>query len=246
MGEHNQIKLTKKDTIVYSSSPIIGNERAINAVINVLIRKVANVITNKHMDVQATGHGHQNDLRMMLDFVKPKFFVPVHGEYYHRHYHKKLAIEEGVKEQNIFLLDNGNVLEISKGKVEVAKKTVPVNYIMVDNQAPKLCGVASEIVSERQAMSLNGTVIINVVLEAKRPVLKYLNVESHGFIYMRETKKVLQDVENEAKKLINMHLKGRKSANKAELVAFLKSTMDRVLTRNIQRRPLVIPIVSMI
>ncbi|MBI95780.1 ribonuclease J [bacterium] len=241
MGEHRQIKLTKKDTIVYSSSPIIGNERSINAVINVLIRKVANVITNKHMDVHTSGHGNIEDLKMMINFIKPKFFVPVHGEYYHRFYHKKLALEEGIPKENIFLLENGKVLELSKGKAFVAKKDVPTNYIMVDNQAPKLCNVASEIVSERQSMSLNGVILINVVMESKRPVMKSLSISSKGFIYMKSTEKVLKDVEAESKKLINMHLKGRKRVNKGELEAFLKSALDRVVTKNLQRRPLVIP-----
>lgn len=241
MDEHNQIKLTSKDTVVYSSSPIIGNERAINAVINILVRKVANVITNKHMDIHTSGHGNIEDLKMMLNFIKPKFFVPVHGEYYHRFYHKKLAVEEGILPENVFLLENGKVLELSKGKAFVAKKSVPTNYIMVDNQAPKLCGIAMNIVSERQAMSLNGMILINVILESKRPVLKSLSVSSNGFIYMRETQKVLKDVEEESKKLLNIHLKNNKRVNKGELEAFLKSTLDRVVTKNLQRRPLVIP-----
>jgi len=101
--------------------------------------------------------------------------------------------------------------------------------------------VAMNIVSERQAMSLNGMILINVVMESKRPVMKSLSVSSNGFIYMKETQKVLKDVENESNKLINMHLKGRKRVNKAELEAFLKSTLDRVVTRNLQRRPLVVP-----
>ncbi len=246
MNEHSKVKLNSKDTIIYSSSPIVGNERAIHAVLNALIRKVAKVITNKHIDTHASGHGRREELKEMVSIVKPKYLIPIHGTHYNRHSHRELAMEEGMKRENVLLVDNGNVIEHKDGKLEITKETVPANLIMVDNQAPKLCGVASHIVSERQAMSLNGAIVISVNLISNKPQLHSVGVEAHGFIYMRQTQKVLKDMEAEAKKLVIRHLKGRKKANKGEIQAFLKSALDRVIVRNLQRRPLIVPIVNFI
>lgn len=243
MKQHPHLKITKNDTIVYSSSPIIGNERAITAVINELTRIGAKVITNKHMDIHTTGHGHQEDLKRMIKLIKPKYFIPVHGEYYMRAAHRDLAIGCGIPESNIFLADNGNIIEVENKKMSISKKSLPDKYVLVDSQTMTLSGIANHIVSERQAMSLNGVVIITANINKKTKELISAKTESHGFIFMRSTQKVLEEITRDSIEAYNKLQKKQKSKlSIKQAEKDFKSVIDRNFLKRIERRPLVVPI----
>ncbi len=245
MNEHPKVKIMPSDTVVYSSSPIIGNERAITAVVNEITRKGAKVITNKHMDIHTTGHGHQEDLKRMINYIKPKYFIPVHGEYYMRCAHRDLAVEEGIPRENTFVIDNGNIIEIQDKKMSVSKRSLPDKYILVDNQSNVLAGIATHIISERQAMSLNGVVIVTANIDAKTGKLKSAKTESHGFIFMRSTEKVIEEITRDSIEAYNnLHDKKDKRVTPKEAAAELKTVIDRNFLRRIQRRPLVVPIIN--
>ena len=245
MNEHPKVKVVPSDTIVYSSSPIVGNERAITAVINEITRKGAKVITNKHMDTHTTGHGHQEDLKRMINYIKPEYFIPVHGEYYMRAKHKELAIECGIPEKNCFVIDNGNILESKDRKMSVSKRSLPDKYILVDNQSNVLAGIATHIVSERQAMSLNGVVIITANIDSKTGKLVSAKTESHGFIFMRSTEQVLDEITRDSIEAYNqLHNKSDKNLDPKKVAAEFKTVIDRNFMRRIRRRPLVVPIIN--
>lgn len=247
MNEHPKVKVVPSDTIVYSSSPIVGNERAITAVINEITRKGAKVITNKHMDTHTTGHGHQEDLKRMINYIKPEYFIPVHGEYYMRAKHKELAIECGIPEKNCFVIDNGNILESKDRKMSVSKRSLPDKYILVDNQSNVLAGIATHIVSERQAMSLNGVVIITANIDSKTGKLVSAKTESHGFIFMRSTEQVLDEITRDSIEAYNqLHDKSNKNLDPKKVAAEFKTVIDRNFMRRIRRRPLVVPIINKI
>jgi ribonuclease J len=245
MNEHPKVKIMPSDTVVYSSSPIVGNERAITAVINEITRKGARVITNKHMDIHTTGHGHQEDLKRMINYIKPKYFIPVHGEYYMRCAHRDLAIAEGIPKENTFVIDNGNIIEVENGKMSISKRSLPDKFILVDNQSNVLAGIATHIVSERQAMSLNGVVIVTANIDSKTGKLKSAKTESHGFIFMRSTEKVLEEITRDSIEAYNqLHDKQDRRITSKEAAAELKQVIDRNFMRRIQRRPLVVPIIN--
>jgi len=244
MNIHPSVKINKHDTVIYSSSPIIGNERAIVAVVNEITRKGANIINHKIMDVHTTGHGQQEDLKMMINKVKPKYFVPIHGEYFMRHTHTKLAQECGIKPENCIIADNGNVLEAYKGILHLTKEEVPNGYILLDNQNRGLSNIASHIMSERQAMSLNGVITPIIVIHKKTKKVLKVYTESHGFIFMKQTKKVITNINQEARKAFDNYSKNKKGKidfNKATV--YIKSQLDRVITRQLERRPLINPII---
>lgn len=247
MNEHPKVKVVPSDTIVYSSSPIVGNERAITAVINEITRKGAKVITNKHMDTHTTGHGHQEDLKRMINYIKPEYFIPVHGHYFMRAKHKELAMECGVPEKNCFVIDNGNILESKDRKMSVSKRSLPDKYILVDNQSNVLAGIATHIVSERQAMSLNGVVIITANIDSKTGKLVSAKTESHGFIFMRSTEQVLDEITRDSIEAYNqLHDKSNKNLDPKKVAAEFKTVIDRNFMRRIRRRPLVVPIINKI
>lgn len=246
LNQHPDLKITKEDTICFSSSPIPGNEEALMIVMNALSKTGANIITNKHLDVHTSGHGYSEELSMMLSMVKPKYFVPVHGQYYHRKIHGDIAIGAGVKPANVFLLENGSVLNVRNGHIEVAKKKLPDNYIMVDNQTNILCGVGHNLVAERNAMSKNGVIIMHTVIDKRTKKLISMDVQSHGFIFMRITKKVLKELVDETKREYNLQYQKKRIKNVEMVQDLIKSIADRQILTRLQRKPHVIPVVTMV
>ncbi len=246
LNSHPDVKITKDDTVCFSSSPIPGNEEALMIVMNALSKTGANIITNKHLDVHTSGHGYSEELSMMLSMVKPKYFVPVHGQYYHRKVHGDIAIGTGVKPNHVFLLENGNILNIRNGTAEVAKKKLPDNYVMVDNQTNMLCGVAHNVVATRNAMSKNGVIILHAIIDKKTKKLVSMDVQSHGFIFMRITKKVLQELLDETKVQYNLQYKKKRIQNTEMVELLIKNIADRQILNRLQRKPVVIPVVTMV
>jgi len=178
--------------------------------------------------------------------VKPKYFVPVHGQYYHRKLHGDIAQTCGIRKDHIFLLENGSVLNVRNGNAEVSKKKLPDNYTMVDNQTNTLCGVANKIVSERQSMSLNGVIIMHTVIDKKTKKLISMDVQSHGFIFMRLTKKVLKELLDETKRQYNLQHKKKQLKSIETIEMLIKNIADRQVLNRVQRRPLVIPVVTLV
>jgi ribonuclease J len=239
-NEHKQIKINERDTIILSSNPIIGNERGIIAVINELSKKGARIISNQIMDVHTTGHGYQDDLKLMLKLVNPKYLIPVHGEYYMRKAHKELAISEGFNKDNIILLENGSVLEAKDKILTVSKEVVPSNYILVDNQSGGLSDISYNIISERQAMAGNGVIVLNVSYSKKFKKVSKIDIQSHGFIYMKETKKVLEEMQKTLLSRIEKYIErnGAKMTSE-DLQLEFKTSGLRFITEKIERRPVI-------
>ena len=246
LNAHPDLKVTPNDTICFSSSPIPGNEQGLMVVMNALSKTGAKIITNKHLDVHTSGHGYAEELAMMLTMIKPKYFVPVHGQYYHRKLHGEIAENCGVKKDHIFLLENGSIVNVRNGQAEVSKKKLPDNYTMVDNQTYSLCGVANKIVSERQSMSLNGVILMHAVIDKKTKKLISMDVQSHGFIFMRLTKKVLKEFLDECKVQYNLQHKKKQLKNNESIEILIKNIADRQILNRIQRRPLVIPVITVV
>ncbi|PIS44214.1 MAG: ribonuclease J, partial [Ignavibacteria bacterium CG08_land_8_20_14_0_20_37_9] len=163
--EHQYVKIKPGDTVLISASPIIGNERAISNVINKLAKLGANIIHDRTMDVHTSGHGCQEDLKMMMDLIKPKYLVPIHGEYFMRQAHKNLALEMGIKNENIILIENGDALEIGNGRVHKSNERVSLQQILIDGYG--VGDVGTQILFERNQMAQNGIVIVLITINKK-------------------------------------------------------------------------------
>lgn len=239
---HAHVRIKKGDTVVLSSSPIIGNEAAIVKVINMLCRRGAKVITNKDLDVHTSGHAKQEELKMMIRMLKPKFFIPEHGDYYMRSRHAELATECGIAQKNVFLVDNGGVLEISKNhQLTLSKERVPAGYVMVEGDGN--FEVGAEILMDRQLMAENGVMIVGFKVNlhgfklSGQPVLI-----SRGFVFANQEKKVVNEIKITAEKAFHSFKKNSKEKFKeSDLLLFIQQSIDRRLVAMLDKRPLVIP-----
>jgi ribonuclease J len=240
LGTHHQIQIKPGDTIILSSSPIPGNERSIATIRNNLIRLGAKIITNNDMDVHTSGHGNQNDLRLMYSLLKPKYLVPIHGELHMRHAHKDLIENLGMDERNIPILENGDILEIDhQGRARKSKSKVPANMITVEGTSSGVSG--REIQNERQIMANNGALIcLFRVYQHNGNLIADPSITSRGFIYMEDSKKILNDAVQVAKKA---YVDWQESDKKSDVKELIRRSLCRFMQKKIHKQPLVVPVI---
>lgn len=241
--EHKNIKIKEGDTVILSSSPIIGNERSIATVINRLCLKGAKVIHNKIMDVHTSGHGQQDELKRMINLVRPKYFIPIHGEYFMRQGHAILAEEQcKIPKQNIILIQNGDVLDVENGTVKVSKEKVETKYILIDGTGEGHIG--SQVQADRQLMSENGALVVLINVTKKTGKIQGLpDVVSRGFIYMHESDEIIKEIKELTLSSYKRFKEKRPTANAHEVKQYIKQSIDKYTHQKIERRPLILPLI---
>ncbi len=242
-GEHPHVKVKRGDTIIFSSSPIIGNERAIYSTINNLSKLGAEVIHNQIMDVHSSGHGKQEELKKMIDFVRPKYLIPIHGEYYMRKELGRLAIEQcRIPKDKVIMIENGDVLHASQGKVEKTKEKVDTKYILIDGSGEGEIG--SHVQGDRAMMSENGTLVMLIHINKKSKHLKKTpDIVSRGFIYMHESQKVTEEIAKVAGEAYKGIRKKDPKASRQDIKYYIKQSVDKYTRKKLERRPLIIPLI---
>ncbi|MDD4183921.1 MAG: ribonuclease J [Candidatus Izemoplasmatales bacterium] len=244
-GSHKQISLIPGDSVILSSSPIPGNQESINKTINLLYKSGAKVITQSPFaDVHASGHGGQNELKLMLKLMRPKFFVPIHGEYRMLKMHAKLAQDTGVKPENTFILDNGDVLALTKttarrdGKVQTAD-------IYVDGSA--IGEVGTQVIKDRRELSEDG--ILSVVLtinQERQEVICVPSIVSRGFIFMKDNNIMIKDLQELALDVTDKYLIGGKKLNISGLKNDLQKALSRYILQKSTRKPMIMPVIMVL
>ncbi|MFH1088597.1 MAG: ribonuclease J [Patescibacteria group bacterium] len=239
--EHAQVKIKPTDTVVISASPIPGNERSISAIVNNLCREGAEVIRNQHMQVHVTGHAFQEELQLMLKLTQPKYFIPIHGEYYMRFAHKKLANQIGIKDERIFLLENGDIVEFTKNSAQKLKETIPAGLVMVDGLG--VGDVGEVVLRDRQAMAKEGMFVIIATIDSKTgKLVNNPDIISRGFVYMREEGQLINQARDKVKQILNKR-KGNVSNDWSHAKQKLREEIGQFLFTETQRRPLILPVV---
>ncbi|MFA4891307.1 MAG: RNase J family beta-CASP ribonuclease [Candidatus Gracilibacteria bacterium] len=242
LSDHPHVRIKKGDTVVVSSTPIIGNERSIYTVINNLCVLGARVIHSQIMDIHTSGHGYQSELIQMIMSVKPKYFIPIHGEYFMRQTHKELAIQNGIPEQNCVIAQNGDVIEIAHKEVRLAPQKVPANYILIDGLGEGTIG--SQVMVDRQKMSQNGIVAIILEINKKTKALKAPpNILSRGFTYMHEYEQITVELSDLIGKAYKEFQKFRPDADRKEVKRYIASVAEKYTHQKLERRPLIFPLV---
>ncbi len=239
-GSHRQIKSVKGDTVIFSSSPIPGNQDPINKTINLLFRNDVNVITHGPItDTHTSGHGSAPDLKLMLTLIKPKFFIPMHGEHRMLKHHKVLAIECGVPAENILIMDNGDVAALTKDTIRHAGK-VQAADVYIDGTG--IGNIGSSVLRERKILSEEG--LFSVVLTIDSNKMQLVNdptVISRGFIYMKGNEELTQNLANDVKKIVVKEL-AKKGYNELNLkTAIIETLTDKIYDITL-RKPMIIPI----
>lgn len=242
-GDHKSLKIKNGDTVLFSSSPVPGNEGAIRSVIDDLFREGANVVYESRGESMhhVSGHPGREELKMMLNLVRPKYFMPVHGEYHHLVHHKELALEVDIPADNIFVMDNGDVLEINSDSARVLDQKIPNGMILVDGLG--IGDVGEIVLRDRKAMASEGIfVIICTVDKRSGRLLTSPDIISRGFIYMRENEKLVNDTRTEVKNMLERK-EGDPPQNWPIIKTKIRDRVSEYLYQHTQRKPMVIPVI---
>ncbi len=242
-GEHRNIKIKKGDTVIISASTIPGNERSIVAVLDNLTREGATVIYNKILDIHTGGHAQQEEQKLMMQLVKPKYFIPIHGEHHMLAGHAKLAQSIGIPEDNCFVLENGSVLEInSAGQAKVLEGKVPAGYVFVDGLG--VGDVGEVVIRDRQLMAQDGMFVIIATVDRRTgKMTSPPEILSRGFVYMKNNDDLIREVKHEVRKLIESQGKANKEPNWSYLRQTIRDEIGEYLFQKTQRRPMILPVV---
>ncbi len=240
--EHKLLRIQKGDSVIFSSSVIPGNERTVQFVKDQLYRQQANVFHYKMMDIHASGHASQEELKELISYLKPKFFMPIHGQFSMMYTHADLAKEQGIPEKNIVVPENGNVIALTSNQITIEKKSVPANLIMVDGLG---VGDVGEIVlRDRQNLAKDGMfVIIVVVNRQKGTVQGSPDIISRGFIYLRESKDLLRDVRRRVIEVVNKASSTSGAVNWVHVRDDIKKEVASFLQKKVNRHPMVLPVI---
>lgn len=241
-GEHQTLEIEQGDTVVFSSSVIPGNERSVQRLKDTLYREGAEVVHYQMMDVHAGGHARQEDLKYMHQMVKPKYLIPIEGHHSFLRLHAKAAVEGGFNAQNIFIADNGQIMEFNtKGQGILTNKKIPTEYVFVDGLG---VGDTNHIVlRDRLELSKDGVAIVMAVVSAQTgKLLKLPEIMTRGFVFMREH----EDLLPYARRKVAAVLKDddpRSSANGQYLKDKIREELGQLLFSKTGRRPMVLPII---
>lgn len=244
-NDHRTIKLKPGDTVVFSSSVIPGNERSIQALKDLVVRQGAKIIHYKMMDVHAGGHAKQEDLKLMMRLLKPKYFMPIEGSHYMLRSHAELAEQVGIPNDRIFVPDNGQVIEFSlRGRLPIGvmtKEKVPSDYVMVDGLG--VGDVSNIVLRDRRVMAGDGMIVIIATIDSKTgDIIGNPDIISRGFVYMKENRDLIEKTRMKVKKLVKSHDRGT-ATDDDYIKNKIRNEIGQFLFSKTKRRPMVLPVV---
>ena len=238
-GTHKYISLREGDTVVISATPIPGNEKAATKNINQLMKRDANVVFEKGIGIHVSGHGCQEEQKLMINLVKPKFFLPVHGEYAMIKKHKELAIAVGVPEKNILLSENGAKLELTKSNFRSVGK-VPSGAVFIDGFG--IGDIGNAVLKDRQNLADDGIVIISISQYRNGKFNKQVELVTRGFVYNKDADSLLSETKEIVKAELNsMENEGIKEIGKIKQK--LRAKVGEFLNKETDREPIILPII---
>jgi ribonuclease J len=239
-NEHKHFRIKNGDTVVLSSKMIPGNERAVTRIINHLFKCGADVFYEKVSEVHVSGHASKEELKLMLNLIRPRYFIPVHGEYRHLVYHAQLAKKVGIPAENIFILEDGEVMELTDGSARRAG-LVAAGRVLIDGKAPG--GVETVVLRDRMKLAHDGVVIVILAIEKLTgKVASGPDIVSRGFIFEDASQELLA----EAKDLVMDTLLVMIPEAKGDLAlvsARVRSALKKFINKRLERRPMILPII---
>ena len=239
-GEHKKVQITPNDLIIISANPIPGNENSVSKVIDDLMKIGAEVVYNALEDIHVSGHACQEEQKLMISLVRPKYFIPVHGEYRQLIAHSETAKKVGVDPENIFIMTNGRILELNEYDAKLTG-TVPVGKIMVDGLG--VGDVGNIVLRDRQRLSQDGLIIIVLTMDSRTgTVVAGPDVLSRGFVYVRESENLMDDIKQllriEITKFEEKHI-----TDWSTIKSLLREELRDYIYKKTKRDPMILPII---
>lgn len=242
-GKHPSIEILKGDTIVFSSSVVPGNERSVVAVINKLIRLGATVITKDDGEVHTGGHAQQEEQKIVMNLSKPKYFMPIYGDLYFRTAHKATAVAMGIPEDNVLLLDNGNIVDFAPdGNVFRSRIKAPIQDIIIDGNG--IGTATSHVIKAREKMMNSGVLVLMYKVDAKsKAILGHIKLETRGLVYLEEVRHIHRMIIKKARDVYENTVKDVPDIEEKDLVRIIRTDLEAFLLQRIDREPMIIPMI---
>ncbi|MBP3967371.1 ribonuclease J [Paenibacillus lignilyticus] len=242
-GTHRQIHIDPGDTVILASSPIPGNERNVGSIVNNLFEKQANVIygSSTVTGMHVSGHASQEELKLMLTLMKPKYFIPIHGEYRMLHQHRLLAEAIGVDPKHIFIVRNGEVIDLYDSEAR-KERTIPNGNTLVDGLG--IGDVGQIVLRDRKVLSEDGILIIVVsIAKSDNQIISGPDIISRGFVYVRESEGLIGEMQNIARTSITQLQNSKTNADWNDYKLTLKEAIGKFVYTHTKRRPMILPII---
>ncbi|MDG4655956.1 ribonuclease J [Ectobacillus antri] len=237
---HKQMAIRKGDTVIIAASPIPGNETSVSKTIDLLFRAGANVVYYGEKKVHVSGHGSQEELKLMLNLMKPKYFFPVHGEFRMQKAHAKLAQEIGMDQNDIFIVDKGDVISFSNGEPKASGK-VPAGNVLIDGLG--IGDVGNIVLRDRKLLSQDGILVVVVTLKKEtKAIVSGPEIISRGFVYVRESEKLIDDSGKMVKEIVEKAIR-ESSVEWSTLKQSVRESLSQFLFDKTKRRPMILPII---
>lgn len=240
--EHKSLRLKRGDTVLFSSSVIPGNERTVQVLKDEILRQGCKVFHYKMMDIHAGGHAQKEELEEMIKLIRPRFFLPIHGQYSMLVSHGELAKNCGISEKNIIVAENGQIINLTPRRIFIEKNIAPSNYVMVDGLG--IGDVGEVVLRDRQTLAKDGMfVIVAVVDRLTGKVRGSPDIISRGFVYLKESKKLLQDTRKKVIKIVDDAAGSGGAVNWVYIKDEIRNKIGQFLYTKTQRRPMILPVV---
>ncbi len=239
-SDHRIISISSDDIVVISASPIPGNEKFVSTVVNELEKLGAEVVADSISGVHVSGHACQEELLLILGLVKPKFFMPVHGEFRHLLAHKKLAVESGMDEKNVFINENGGILELSVDSARL-EGSVPAGQILIDGGS--VGDVGNIVMRDRRMLAEDGMIVVVAAVSAsERKIVSGPDIISRGFVYMRDCEELIDGAKNAVILTLKRNIE-RQVFDWSTLKSDVRDAVTKYVTQKTKRSPVIIPII---
>jgi len=239
-SNHRKIQLEPDDLFIISASPIPGNDKLISKVINELYKKGADVIYEALEDIHVSGHACQEELKLIHSLVHPKYFMPVHGEYRHLKHHKDLAKSLGMEDKNIFIMNTGDILQLSEDEARISGR-VHTGRVLVDGIG--VGDVGNIVLRDRRYLGQDGMVVVVVTIEKESySILAGPDIITRGFVYVRESENIINDARGIVLKEVEKKL-AAKDMSRRNIKFAVKNSLSQFIYMKIKRRPIIMPII---
>ena len=242
-NEHRLVSLHPTDSVIFSSSAVPGNENTVQRVKDLLYKKAGKIYHYQSMDIHSGGHARADEMRDLLDILKPKYFIPIHGNYFMLRESVDIAVERGVARQNALVVEDGEITTITAQEITKLKERAPTDYVMVDGLG--IGDVKEVVIRDRQHLAEDGIFVIITIVDSKTGQVRTSpDIISRGFIYLKESQELLKEVRQRTRKIVEGEtFGGAHPVNWVHLKDELREKIGQFLFNRTQRRPMVLPVV---